>query len=119
MLAGRLMDVVVLVTTAATVAELLADSRPVPALVAAMCGLALLARHRVPAVSIAVTFAGLLVLTAILDWHEPSGAFGLTLLAFVVAGCGPNGRRGRAGRAGWPWPPWPKTSAAARPATSC
>ncbi|MFY9933283.1 MAG: histidine kinase [Streptosporangiaceae bacterium] len=86
MLAGRLMDVVVLVATAATVAELLADSRPVPALVAAMCGLALLARHRVPAVSIAVAFAGLLVLTAILDWHEPSGAFGLTLLAFVVAG---------------------------------
>jgi len=86
MLAGRPMDILVLAVTAATAAELLADRRPVPALVAATCGLALLARRRAPAVAITIAFAGLLVLTAILNWHDPAGAFGLTLLTFVVAG---------------------------------
>ena len=86
MLAGRLMDVVIVVVAAATLAELLTDGRPVPALVSAICGLALLARRRAPAIAIVVAFAGQLALAAIMNWHEPAGAFGLNLLTFVVAG---------------------------------
>ena len=48
-LAGRAMDVVIVVVALATLAELLADGRPVPALVSAVCGLVLLARRRAPA----------------------------------------------------------------------
>ena len=86
MLAGRWLDVVIVVVTAATLAELLADGRPGPALVSAVSGLVLLARHRAPAIAIVVSIAGQLALAALLSWHEPAGAFGLFLLTFVVAG---------------------------------
>jgi signal transduction histidine kinase len=86
MLAGRSMDVVILVVAVATLAELLTDGRPVPALVSAICGLVLLARRRAPAIAIVVTFAGQLALAALLAWHEPTGPFGLFLLTFLVAG---------------------------------
>ncbi len=86
MLAGRSMDIVIVVVAAATMAELLSDGRPVPALVSAICGLVLLARHRAPAIAIVVSIAGQLALAALLAWHEPAGAFGLFLLTFVVAG---------------------------------
>ena len=84
MFAGRSMDIVIIVVAAATMAELLADGRPVPALVSAICGLVLLARHRAPAIAIVVSIAGQLALAALLGWHEPAGAFGLFLLTFVV-----------------------------------
>jgi hypothetical protein len=48
MLAGRWLDVVIVVVAAATLAELLADGRPGPALVSAISGLVLLARRRAP-----------------------------------------------------------------------
>ena len=86
MLAGRYLDVVILGLTAVTLAELLTDGRPVPALVSAMCGLVLLARRRAPAIAIVVSVAGQLALAALLGWHDPTGAFGLALLTFVVAG---------------------------------
>ena len=86
MLAGRYLDVVIVGVTAVTLAELLADGRPVPALVSAMCGLVLLARRRAPAIAIVVSVAGQLALAALLGWHDPAGAFGLALLTFVVAG---------------------------------
>jgi len=80
------MDVVIIAVAVITLAELLTDGRPVPALLSAMCGLVLLARRRAPAIAIAVTFAGQLALAALLGWHEPTGPFGLTLLTFLVAG---------------------------------
>ena len=85
-LAGRAMDVVIVVVALATLAELLTDGRPVPALVSAVCGLVLLARRRAPAIAIVAAFAGQLALTALLAWHEPGGPFGLFLLTFVIAG---------------------------------
>ena len=86
MLARWSTDIVIVVVAVATLAELLADGHPVPALVSAMCGLVLLARHRAPAIAIVVSIAGQLALAALLTWHEPAGAFGLFLLTFVVAG---------------------------------
>lgn len=86
LLAGRYMDVVIVIVALATLAELLIDGRPVPALVSAVCGLVLLARRRAPAIAIVASFAGQLALTALLGWHEPTGPFGLFLLTFVVAG---------------------------------
>ena len=85
-LAGRWLDVVIVVVAAATLAELLVDGRPGPALVSAISGLVLLARHRAPAIAIVVSIAGQLALATLLAWHEPAGAFGLFLLTFVVAG---------------------------------
>ena len=64
MLAGRSLDVVILVVAMATLAELLADGRPVPALVSGVCGLVLLARRRTPAIAIVAAFAGQLALAA-------------------------------------------------------
>jgi len=84
--AGRYMDLVIGVATAATLAELLTDGHPVPALLAAVSGLVLLARRRAPAIAIVVSFAGQLALAGIMGWHDPTGGFGLTLLTFVVAG---------------------------------
>lgn len=86
MLAGRALDVVIVVVAVATVAELLTDGRPVPALVAAVCGLVLLARRRAPAIAIVAALASQLALAALLNWHEPTGPFGLFLLTFVTAG---------------------------------
>jgi signal transduction histidine kinase len=86
MLAGRLMDILILAVAVATLAELLAEGRRVPALVSAVCGLVLLARRRTPGIAIAAAFAGQLALAALLAWHEPGGPFGLFLLTFVVAG---------------------------------
>ena len=86
MLAGRALDVVIVVVAVATVAELLTDGRRVPALVAAVCGLVLLARRRAPAIAIVAAFAGQLALVALLAWREPGGPFGLFLLTFVIAG---------------------------------
>src|SRR5579864_5711436 len=80
------MDAVIVVVAVATLAELLTDVRPVPALVSAVCGLVLLARRRAPAIAIVAAFAGQLALTALLAWHEPNGPFGLFLLTFVIAG---------------------------------
>jgi len=85
-LAGRVLDVVIVVVAVATLAELLTDGRPVPALVSAVCGLVLLARRRAPAIAIVAAFAGQLALAALLAWHEPNGPFGLFLLTFVIAG---------------------------------
>ena len=85
-LAGRYMDLVIGVATAATLAELLTDGHPVPALLAAVSGLVLLARRRAPAIAIVASFAGQLALAGIMGWHDPAGGFGLTLLTFVVAG---------------------------------
>jgi signal transduction histidine kinase len=85
-LAGRYMDAVIVVVAVATLAELLTDGRPVPALVSAVCGLVLLARRRAPAIAIVAAFAGQLALAALLAWHEPTGPFGLFLLTFVIAG---------------------------------
>lgn len=85
-LAGRYTDVVIVAVAVATLAELLSDGRPVPALVSAICGLVLLARRRAAAIAIVASFAGQLALTALLAWQEPAGPFGLFLLTFVVAG---------------------------------
>lgn len=85
-LAGRYMDVVIVVVAVATTTELLTDGRPVPALVSAVFGLVLLARRRAPTIAIVASFAGQLALAALLGWHEPTGPFGLFLLTFVVAG---------------------------------
>ena len=85
-LAGRVLDVVIVVVAVATLAELLTGGRPVPALVSAVCGLVLLARRRAPAIAIVAAFAGQLALAALLAWHEPTGPFGLFLLTFVVTG---------------------------------
>jgi signal transduction histidine kinase len=86
LLAGRAMDVVIIVVAVATLAELLTDGHPVPALLAAICLLVLLARRRAPAIAIVVSFAGQLARAATLGWHEPTGPFGMVLLTFVVAG---------------------------------
>jgi|SRR5581483_3868718 len=86
MLAGRWMDVVIVMVALATLAELLSGGYRVPALVSAVCGLVLLSRRRTPAIAIAAAFAGQVALAALLGWHEPGGPFFLFLLTFVISG---------------------------------
>lgn len=85
-LAGRYLDIVIIIVAVATLAELLGGGHRVPALLSGVCGLVLLARRRAPEIAIAASFAGQLALTALSGWHEPAGLFLLFLLTFVVAG---------------------------------